>query len=155
MKKILLLSILSLVAIVCYAEQNLPNKAEKRAEPAPDYRLAIEMPEDSRQLLRQEMLENLQTLNMALAYIDSGDFEQAATITESRMGKSSMGKYKGMSNRPGQYFPEAFHQMGHSMHGAASDFSEAAKTGDAKKIIHSLTVLTSYCSGCHSGMRVK
>lgn len=155
MKKILLFSILFLSVVVNSAEKNSSEKSAKRAVPTPDYRMLVEMPEDSRLLLRHEMLKNLQTLNMALAYIDNGDFEQAAQITEANMGKSAMGKFKGMSNGPGKFFPEAFHNMAHAMHSAASDFSEASKTGDPKKIIHSLSVLTNYCSGCHSGMRVQ
>ena len=155
MKNVLIFTILFLSFIANSTEKNVSKKAGKTVELTPDYRLLVEMPEDSRLLLRKEMLKNLQTLNIALTYIDNGDFEAAAELTESSMGKSSMGKYKGMSNRPGKYFPEAFHDMGHAMHGAASDFSVATKTGDPKKIIHSLSVLTSYCSGCHSGMRVE
>ena len=55
----------------------------------------------------------------------------------------------------GQYMPQAMKLLGHSMHDAALEFSETARSGDKTASYQALGRLTSSCVACHQSYRIR
>lgn len=125
------------------------------AIPVTDHRQLIALPEASRALMRQEMLDHLTTLTQIFAALAEGDLAQAAEVAETRMGESSMGKYAATGMGPGRFMPNEMRMIGWDMHAAASEFARVVKKGDARAAQASLQKLTSTCVACHLSYRTR
>ena len=128
------------------------NGAEKAGS---DPRQLVTMPEQSRQIMQQDMIDHLAALNEIIAHLASNDLEAAAETAETRMGKSSMGKHRGTGLGPGRYMPPSMRSLGMGMHEAASELARLAKDGDSKGAYTALQKVTGSCVACHYSYRTR
>ena len=120
-----------------------------------DARIFVEMPEQTRGFMKQDMLDHLVAMNDIIALLDSGDLNALAEVAETRIGRSSMGKYRATGKGPGRYMPLEMRNIGWSMHDAASEMAELAKKGDKAGVIKALHKLTTACVVCHNSYRTR
>ena len=120
-----------------------------------DHRTFVEMPEQSRQLMREDMLIHMSALNTIMGLLAEEDFDAAAEVAENQMGKSAMGKHRATGMGPGRYMPLEMRKLGWSMHEAASEFAIIVKKGDMKKSHEALQKVTSTCMACHYTYRTR
>ena len=90
----------------------------------------VEMPEQARQVLREDMLDQFAVLNEIIEYLALNDLPGAADVAENGMGQSLLRKHQDRDFGPGRYMPEAMRRMGWNLHEAASNFSLIAKRGN-------------------------
>lgn len=124
---------------------------------AEDHRQLAHLPAPAQESLRLEMLDNLLALHEILDHVAAGRLAEAGQAAEAKLGRSAMGKHrnKPMDARPGPHMPPAMHGIGMDGHAAASEFAQAAKSGDRDKALALLPKLTGACVACHSGYRVR
>ncbi len=118
-------------------------------------RQLVSMPEETRGQMRKEMLDHLSALNELIGHLANSDLDAVATVAETRMGKSSMGKHRATGMGPGKYMPEAMRNIGFGMHEAASELSQVAKEGDLQGAYGALQKITSACVACHYSFRIR
>ena len=132
-----------------------PAYAEQAAVTGNDHRQLIEMPAQTQQIMRAEMLDHLSVLNQIIGYMASNDLATLAEVAEKKLGKSSMGKHRGTGMGPGRFMPAEMHTIGIEMHFAASELAEAAKKTDQKGMYSALQKVTSSCVACHYSYRTR
>lgn len=120
-----------------------------------DPRQLVSMPDRARQLMQDEMLDNLSVLNEILGHLASDNLDAAADVAETRMGKSSMGKHQGTGMGPGRFMPFEMRKIGRSLHFAATDFAQVARQGDKKGAYAALQKITTACVMCHYSYRTR
>lgn len=120
-----------------------------------DSRQLVEMPEQARFYMRQDMLDHLRALNEIIGLLAAEDYETLAEVAEKRIGRSSMGKYRSTGMGPGRFMPLEMRNTGWSMHDAASELATHAKDKNQKGIYQSLQKLTTACVICHSSYRIR
>ncbi len=120
-----------------------------------DHRQLVSMPEQARELMRQDMLLHLSTLNEIMGYLADNDLKAAAEAAETKMGKSSMGKHRATGMGPGRFMPLEMRNMGWGMHEAATEFSQIAREGDMKRTYGALQKVTTFCIACHYSYRTR
>lgn len=129
------------------------------AEPAPpeDPRTLVQMPALQQALIREDMVDNLSSLNEVLGYLAAGKLNEAAETAEQKMGVSSMGKHAARTGGrgPGRFMPEAMRSIGVGMHQAASEFAQVARKGDRTAAYTALEPVTAACVACHVGYRLR
>lgn len=118
-----------------------------------DHRPLVEMPEQARALMRQDMLMHLASLNSLLGLLAAGDMAEAAEVAETELGLSSMGKHRATGMGPGRFMPPEMRQLGWTMHQAASEFARVAREGNAAASYAALQQVTSACVACHMSYR--
>lgn len=136
-----------LVALVVLATPSL----------AQDARTLAPLPAPAVETLRQEMRDNLITLNEIQRLVIAGKVKEAGEVAEKKLGQSTMGKHrdKPLDARPGPHMPTAMHDLGKQGHKDASDFAAIAATGDQKKALEALPTLNNACISCHLAFRVR
>lgn len=124
---------------------------------AEDTRQLVTLPDPAKEVLRQEMLDNLVAVNEVLTLLAQGKVKEAGQSAETRLGVSAMGKNRSLppEARPGFHMPPAMHEIGLAGHRAATAFAEAATTGDRDKALARLPELTGNCVACHFSYRVR
>ena len=120
-----------------------------------DPRQLVTMPEQSRQIMQQDMIDHLAALNEIIAHLANGDLEAAAETAETRMGRSSMGKHRGTGMGPGRFMPPAMRSLGMGMHEAASELARLAQEDDSKGAYTALQKVTGACVACHYSYRTR
>jgi len=123
--------------------------------PSSDLRQLVSMPEQTRQLMREEMLDHLSALSEIIGYLAENNFDAAANIAESRIGKSSIGKHRGSGMGPGRFMPLEMRKIGWGMHESVTDFSRIAKEGNLKSAYSALHKVTAACAACHYRYRTQ
>ena len=113
------------------------------------------MPAGAQQLLRKDMVDHLVVLNQLFVHLAAGEYEPAAELAETRLGKSSMGRHRGTGMGPGRFMPPAMHQLGIAMHEAASEFATVTLREDRDAAFASLQRVTGFCVACHVGFRIR
>lgn len=122
---------------------------------ASDTRQLVSMPVQTQQIMREEMLNHLSTLNEIISYLASNDLDAAAEAAENKLGRSSMGKHRGTGMGPGRYMPLEMRKIGWGMHDAASELSQIAKKGDLAGAYSALQKVTASCVACHYSYRTR
>ena len=120
-----------------------------------DPRQLVEMPEQARQFMREDMLEHTSALNAIIGYLAVSNLDAAAEVAESKMGESSMGEHRASGMGPGRFMPLEMRKIGWGMHEAASEFARIAKKGDLKSAYSALQKVTSACVACHYSYRTR
>jgi hypothetical protein len=122
-----------------------------------DARLLAKLPPPAEAVLREEMRDNLLSLNEILTLLMSGQVKEAGEVAEKKLGKSAMGKHrdKPFEARPGPHMPAAMHRLGMEGHKAASEFARIAASGDRDKALAALPALTASCVSCHFSYRIR
>ena len=62
------------------------SKSEVEA-PVNDHRQLVSMPEQTRKLMREDMLDHLSALNEIIGYLGENNLDAAANVAETRMGR--------------------------------------------------------------------
>ena len=124
---------------------------------ADDQRQLATLPPPAQETLRQEMLDNLATLNEILTLVGAGKLKEAGDLAEQKLGLSAQGKHrnKPFDARPGPHMPPAMHALGMEGHRSASDFAKAAQAGDRERALALLPSLTTACVSCHFSWRAR
>jgi hypothetical protein len=124
---------------------------------ADDQRQLAVLPLPAQETLRQEMLDNLMTLNEILTLVGAGKLKEAGDIAEQTLGLSAQGKHrnKPFDARPGPHMPPAMHAIGMDGHRSASEFAKAAQAGDRERAMSLLPNLTNSCVSCHMSWRAR
>jgi hypothetical protein len=120
-----------------------------------DSRQLVEMPAQARVYMREDMLDHLAAMSEIMGLMSTEDWVAAAEVAETRMGRSSMGKYRDTGMGPGRFMPLEMRQLGWNMHEAASRFAEVAKTGDGPRAWAALQDVTASCVACHYSYRTR
>jgi hypothetical protein len=122
-----------------------------------DPRQLVTMPAISQAVLREEMIDNMGALHEILALLAQNKLKEAADIAEQRLGRSSMGKHAARTRGqgPGRYMPDAMRGIGLTMHDAASEFANTARSGDQAKAYAALQQVTANCVACHAAYRTR
>ena len=138
-----------------HSEQATDNLADAKTSTDNDLRQLVSMPEQTRQFMREDMLDHLSALNEIIGLMAENKLEAAADISETRMGKSSMGKYRATGMGPGRFMPLEMRNIGWAMHESATEFSQLAKKGDLNNAYSALQKVTSACVSCHYSYRTR
>lgn len=120
-----------------------------------DPRQLVTMPDAARALMRQDMLEHLNSLTQILGLLAAGDLNAAADVAENRMGKSAMGKHRGSGMAPGMYMTREMRELGWGLHEAASHFAQIARQGESAAAYGALQEVTANCITCHATYRTR
>ena len=128
--------------------------AEKESSDS-DPRQLVTMPDQARQLMRQDMLDHLSALTEIIGYLAENNLDAAANTAETRMGKSTMGKHRASGMGPGRFMPLEMRNIGWGMHGSATEFAQIAKKGDLKNAYSALQKVTGSCVACHYTYRTR
>ena len=131
-----------------------PNSESKQTS-SEDSRIFVDMPAQARTYMRLDMLDHLIALNEIIGLLASGDLTALAEIAETRIGRSSMGKYRGTGMGPGRFMPLEMRNIGWGMHDAASKLATVAKKGDKEATGKALQELTTACVVCHNSYRTR
>jgi hypothetical protein len=124
---------------------------------AQDQRQLVTLPPPAQEVLRQEMLDNLLVINEILTLVGGGKLKDAGNLAEQKLGLSAQGKHrdKPFDARPGPHMPTAMHALAIDGHRAASEFAQAAQTGNRERTMALLPNLTSACISCHFSYRTR
>lgn len=120
-----------------------------------DTRVFVEMPPEAQQLMRQDMLNHLATLNAIVAALGANDPKTAADQAEQQLGRASMGKHRATGMGPGRFMPLEMRNMGWAMHDAADAFATEARKGNLQNALTALQKVTSSCVSCHAVYRTR
>ena len=154
---LLTLAVLS-IPLAAYSESPQGDSAATEAAPEStftDLRRFVEMPEQARQILREDMLEHLAVLNEMNRYLAENDLRAAAEVAETGMGRSLLSKYQEVEMRPGHYMPKEMREIGWELHTAAALFVTAARQGNLHKTLFAYHRITSACVACHYSYRIR
>ena len=120
-----------------------------------DLRKFVEMPEQARQVLREDMLDQFAVLNEIIEYLALNDYAAAAELAEDGMGRSLLRKHQDRDFGPARYMPEEMRRMGWNLHEAASNFSLVAKRGNPQATLVALQKISEACIACHYSYRTR
>ena len=148
-------SILLLTSQAASAEDTISDAADEEKLSGRDHRQLVTMPEESRELMRQDMLDHMSALSEIIGHLASNDLDAAADVAENRLGRSSMGKHRGTGMGPGKFMPPEMRSIGWGMHDAASELSTLARQGDLKGAYSALQKVTGSCVACHYSYRTR
>jgi hypothetical protein len=123
--------------------------------PDSDHRQLVSMPDETIQLMRQDMLDHLSALNEIIGLLAENNLDAAAGVAETRMGKSSMGKHRATGMGPGRFMPLEMRNIGLGMHESATELSQAAREGNIKGTYSALQKVTASCVACHYSYRTR
>lgn len=120
-----------------------------------DLRTLVEIPEKSRQILQEDMLDHLAVLNEINRYLSENDLRAAAEVAETGMGRSLLSKYQDHDMRPGRYMPKEMREIGWELHAAATQFAKVARQGNLQATLVAYYRITSACVACHYSYRTR
>jgi hypothetical protein len=138
-----------------HSEESAGDSQSTEKSPGSDHRQLVSMPDQARQLMREDMLDHLSALNEILGYLGENNLDAAADVAETRMGKSSMGKHRATGMGPGRFMPIEMRNLGWGMHESATEFSLVAKEGDLKNANSALQKVITSCVACHYSYRTR
>lgn len=136
---------------------SLPSRGEPQpASALPDEpRQLVQMPPEALTLMQQDMRDHLAALDELLGLLAAGELDRAADLADSRLGPASMGRHRGSGMGPGRFMPPEMRRLGWSMHQAAGEFADIARTGEPAEAYTALQGITRFCVACHTGFRTR
>jgi len=129
------------------------NSSDSQIPIADDKRQFVKIPEMTRKIIRQRMLNNLIALTQILGLLADGKLKEAADIAETQIGNWRIGGGTGMG--PGKFMPVGMRQIGMSMHKSVDEFARVARAGETTKAYAALQNITAICVACHSSYRTR
>jgi cytochrome c556 len=130
------------------------------ASQAQDTRELVKLPAPMQEHMLGNMRDHLATLNEIIGDLANNKFDEAAKISEQRLGMSSLSLHGAAHLAP--YLPKPMQDIGTSMHHAASRLvivlqdASIAPTVDAMRDINrALHEVTTACEACHAAYRVR
>ncbi len=122
-----------------------------------DERRLVPMPSMMQDHMLGNMRDHLLAIEEILQNLAAENYEEAAKISENRLGMSSL-KSHGASHLA-KVMPEEMAAIGTGMHRAASKFSltvqDAEISGDHASIYNALQEILSQCTACHAAYKIK
>jgi len=122
-----------------------------------DGRIAVEFPGALRDHMLRNMRDHLDTLQRIEDALARGSYDEAARLSETRLGLTSLSLHGAHDVAP--YMPEGMQAIGTEMHKAASRFSieasSAGATGDPRPALRALALVMGQCVACHAAYRLK
>jgi hypothetical protein len=118
-----------------------------------DTRQFVKIPEMTRQIIRQRMLNNLIALNQIFGLLANDKLNEAADVAEKEIGNWRIGHGTGMG--PGKFMPIGMRQIGMSLHKSVEEFARIARKGDTKKAYAALQNVSGVCVACHLSYRTR
>ncbi len=153
MKALLLPAVLILAA--CASDATHSHDMHGGMAMGPDTREAVRFPEALRTHTLANMRDHLATLQKIQDALARGAYDDAAKLSEERLGLSSLEAHGAHEVAP--YMPRGMQEAGTEMHKAASRLAlaatDAGATGDAKPALAALARLTAQCVACHAAYR--
>jgi hypothetical protein len=130
------------------------------ASQAQDTRELVKLPAPMQVHMLGNMRDHLATLNEIIGDLANNKFDEAAKISEQRLGMSSLSLHGAAHLAP--YLPKPMQDIGTSMHHAASRLvivlqdASITPTVDAMRDINrALHEVTTACEACHAAYRVR
>lgn len=123
------------------------------AHAAPDAREMVELPRMMQQHMLANMRDHLAAINEILAFLRSGEADNAAETAEFRLGMSSLPLHG--AGHMARFMPENMRQTGTAMHKAASRFALIAQEGDLLAAYNAVSDITATCVACHAQYRIQ
>jgi cytochrome c556 len=127
---------------------------------AQDSRELVRLPAPMQEHMLGNMRDHLATLNAIIGDIADNKFDEAAKISEQRLGMSSLSLHGAAHLAP--HLPKPMQDIGTSMHRAASRLvivlqdASITPTADAlRNVYRALHDVTTACEACHAGYRVR
>lgn len=139
--------IILLPLTITQAQNNSVNNADPRT--------LVEMPEQARRFMQQDMIGLLSALNEIMKSLSANDFKTAADIAENHIGKSAMGKHGGTGMGPGRFMTIEMRNIAWGLHEAGSEFAIIAAKGDKAQAYIALNKITGLCVACHNSYRIR
>jgi hypothetical protein len=144
---------INLAVLLCL----LAGTASGRAQ---DARQLVRLPEPMQAHMLGNMRDHLATLNEIIGDVADEKFDDAAKITEQRLGMSSLSLHGAAHLAP--FLPKPMQDIGTSMHRASSRLvivlqnASAAPTVDAMRDINrAMHDVTTACEACHASYRLR
>jgi hypothetical protein len=126
---------------------------------AQDARELVRLPEPMQEHMLGNMRDHLATLNEIIGDVASGKFDEAAKLSEQRLGMSSLGLHGAAHMAP--FMPKPMQDIGTSMHRAASrlaivlqDTSVSLTFDTMRDVSRALHEVTTTCAACHASYRI-
>ena len=155
-------ALLALLVAVASGAAGAADEAEGGAEDTieadilkTDMRKFVEMPEQARQMLREDMLDQFAVLNEIIEFLALGNYTAAAEVAVNGMGQSLRRRNQEREFGPARYMPEEMRRMGWELHQAASNFSLVARRGNSQAAFGALQKITEACIACHYSYRTR
>lgn len=130
--------------------------AQHMAASQADARQLVKFPEPLRSHTLANMRDHLLALGEIQDALSRSQFDQAADISEQRLGMSSLELHG--AHEVAQFMPKGMQDAGTAMHRSASQFATVAKdasvTGDLKPALAALARINQTCVACHAGFRL-
>jgi len=127
---------------------------------AQDARELVRLPDPMQEHMLANMRDHLVTLNEIIRNVADGKFDEAAKFAEQRLGMSSLGLHGAAHMAP--FMPQPMQDIGTSMHRAASrlaivlqDTSVSPTLDTMRDVNRALHEVTTTCTACHAGYRVR
>jgi hypothetical protein len=143
--------------------QHMRQMAPPAAGAAPsagDGREFVQLPAPMQEHMLGNMRDHLVTLNEMLGRIANGNLDAAATLSEQRLGMSSLGLHGAAHMAP--FMPQPMQAIGTGMHRAASRLAITLQNASVSPtqaamadVFRGLHDVTSACTGCHASYRIR
>ena len=118
----------------------------------------VRLPEPMQEHMLGNMRDHLAALNEIIGDVANDKFDAAATVTEQRLGMSSLGLHGAAHMAP--FMPKPMQDIGTSMHRAASrlaivlqDTSVSPSFDTMRDVSRALHEVTATCVSCHASYR--
>ena len=122
-----------------------------------DARIAVQFPDEIKSHTLTSMREHLLIIAQLQSALATEKYDEAAKIAEFKLGMSSLAEHG--AHESSKFMPKGMQEAGTSMHRSASQFAieagNAAATGDGKKALAALAMVTQACVACHAGYRLQ
>jgi hypothetical protein len=127
---------------------------------ARDNRELVRLPTPMQEHMLGNMRDHLATLNEIIGDIADNKLDEAAKVSEQRLGMSSLSLHGAAHLAP--YLPKPMQEIGTTMHHAASrlvivlqDTSITPTVESMRDVYRALHDVTKACEACHAGYRVR
>lgn len=125
-----------------------------------DTRILVELPKDIENKMLVNMRDHIRALDDIIHAVQSGNYENAESIAESRLGWSSL--VRRGDQEVADHWPKPMKAMADQMYEAGSNFvivAQNASVEDTKEsyktVIAALGRMTSACRNCHEAYRLR
>jgi hypothetical protein len=122
-----------------------------------DRRVLVTFPAELREHTLANMRDHLLALQEIQAALATGNYDQASTVAEQRLGMTSLTAHG--AHEVAQYMPRGMQEAGSAMHRSASRLStaalDAAVTKDVRPALAALAEVTANCVACHAAYRLQ
>ena len=149
---------MKLTAMACFIA--ISGTLSVKAEETKDSRILVELPSDIKEKMVVIMRDHIRALDDIIDAVQTGEYDKAESIVESRLGWSSP---LGLEDQKViKHWPEPMQKMADQLYRAASNYvivsrnaaAEESK-GSYQKVNAALGEVSSACRACHDAYRLR